>query len=1233
MATEIPIKIQFVKSLSTTQPSRIVVVKADEDTAFSLWVTDKTGIPYPLKDLQNNVIITNTDGNLQITSSSTSTNINLASSILATINSALQSGDNVSELVNDSGYLTTFTETDPIFQASEASLFVSGDKANLDNQSGVNSGNQTSIVGISGTKAQFNTELTDGDFLFVGDVLDTPDATVTTKGILKLTGDLGGTADNPTTPTAIHKIGDEVKQGILTLSDGLKIVGNTTSTTATKVNVQENDGTINTISKSDLVNVIEADSAAGLPITGVAGKLYITKDNNKIYTWNGTFYSEFVGAKGDKGDQGIQGLQGVAGLTGLKGDKGDIGLTGVAGTNGLDGAKGDQGIQGIQGFKGDIGLTGADGAMGVQGPQGIQGIQGETGLRGIQGETGPQGPIGFTGEKGADGNGVSIKGSFDNTSQLPASGADGDAYLISGNLHVWNGTAWVNVGNIQGPQGLIGLTGATGNTGPQGVKGEKGDQGIQGIQGLKGDTGAKGDTGSFNGDITADQVTETATRKFQTPTQSAYNDATSSIQGQLNSKENSFTKNTAFNKNFGTTVGTVVEGGTLGSNAYTSTAYLPLSGGTVNGSVYFNSTTGGAISFQTNSLPLALMTSSQNIIGGAGSTTDFNTYVYGNNPYNIWTDGVKRLEISGLGVIKINDLSGTGTRNVVADASGNLLTDSTVYAPLNGTGANGTWGINISGNSQTSSALGSYNWNPTVKDNADFMFGRNSANEIAIISQLGVRNFLGLGSNAYSSTAYLPLTGGTINANNETINYKVSSNNGALYNSWYDFNNNRISYLGFGGGTQSNATFFVASENGGNIALTTTGVGKVVVPSLSGTGTRAVVADASGILSTDSTVYAPLASPLLTGTPTAPTAPAGTNTTQIATTAFVLANAGGVTSTGTTNRIPKFTSSNSLGDSGLIQVGGNIGMGSAVVPGELFHIGDGNILLEGGGEVAQKFKRDFTTTGENLGVPTGSGISVNPIFQVGRIIQAGDGDPEIRIMYSDDNTSERTVFEVDRKGIAASVKTSIGSHFEGFASLTDVNPKFRLNSYPRMRLEMGAGGNDITDVAVERGATGSLDFFTNSAYRGGFDSSGNLNLLNKPTAPTAPAGTNTTQIATTAFVQANYLPLSGGTLSGAISGTSATFSSSVTASGFFQSSDKNLKDIIKRDGDVAYFTWKDGRDDKTHIGYIAQEVRRTNPDQVQKGEDKMLSVNYVEILVEKVQSLEKRVKQLEYGLE
>lgn len=36
-----------------------------------------------------------------------------------------------------------YEETDPIFQTSEASLFVTGDKANLDNQSGVNTGDET----------------------------------------------------------------------------------------------------------------------------------------------------------------------------------------------------------------------------------------------------------------------------------------------------------------------------------------------------------------------------------------------------------------------------------------------------------------------------------------------------------------------------------------------------------------------------------------------------------------------------------------------------------------------------------------------------------------------------------------------------------------------------------------------------------------------------------------------------------------------------------------------------------------------------------------------------------------------------------------------------------------------------------------------------------------------------------------------------------------------------------
>lgn len=64
-----------------------------------------------------------------------------------------------------------------------------------------------------------------------------------------------------------------------------------------------------------------------------------------------------------------------------------------------------------------------------------------------------------------------------------------------------------------------------------------------------------------------------------------------------------------------------------------------------------------------------------------------------------------------------------------------------------------------------------------------------------------------------------------------------------------------------------------------------------------------------------------------------------------------------------------------------------------------------------------------------------------------------------------------------------------------------------------------------------------------------------------------------------------------------------------SSGGFFNSSDAKLKDVIERDGDTVKFTWKDGRDDKIHIGYIAQEVQEKYPNQVSKDTNGMLTVN------------------------
>lgn len=66
------------------------------------------------------------------------------------------------------------------------------------------------------------------------------------------------------------------------------------------------------------------------------------------------------------------------------------------------------------------------------------------------------------GEKGEDGTSLNVKGSLNDVSQLPSSGNTvGDAYLIGGDLYVWDGDSWENAGKIQGPAGAPGTNGKT----------------------------------------------------------------------------------------------------------------------------------------------------------------------------------------------------------------------------------------------------------------------------------------------------------------------------------------------------------------------------------------------------------------------------------------------------------------------------------------------------------------------------------------------------------------------------------------------------------------------------------------------------------------------------------------------------------------------------------------------------------------------------------------------------
>lgn len=67
-----------------------------------------------------------------------------------------------------------------------------------------------------------------------------------------------------------------------------------------------------------------------------------------------------------------------------------------------------------------------------------------------------------SGSDGKDGTGVTILGSYNSEEELKQnhpSGNLGDGYIVSGNLYVWNGQEWQNVGNIQGPPGTPGKDG------------------------------------------------------------------------------------------------------------------------------------------------------------------------------------------------------------------------------------------------------------------------------------------------------------------------------------------------------------------------------------------------------------------------------------------------------------------------------------------------------------------------------------------------------------------------------------------------------------------------------------------------------------------------------------------------------------------------------------------------------------------------------------------------------
>jgi hypothetical protein len=213
-------------------------------------------------------------------------------------------------------------------------------------------------------------------------------------------------------------------------------------------------------------------TSANLPLTGnQQNDAYITLNTGRLWVWSGIVWVDVgpfvgpIGATGNTGNTGARGLPGASIV--VKGS--------VPASSNLPLTGNQQNDAYVTLNTGHLwiwtGTTWLDIGPFV-GPKGDTGFTGFTGPAGSAATTGSTGVIGFTGSTGIQGASVIIKGSVATSANLPLTGnQQNDAYvtLNTGNLWVWTGIAWLDVGPFVGPIGATGDTGNIGERGPQGA--------------------------------------------------------------------------------------------------------------------------------------------------------------------------------------------------------------------------------------------------------------------------------------------------------------------------------------------------------------------------------------------------------------------------------------------------------------------------------------------------------------------------------------------------------------------------------------------------------------------------------------------------------------------------------------------------------------------------------------------------------------------------------------------
>ena len=425
----------------------------------------------------------------------------------------------------------------------------------------------------------------------------------------------------------------------------------------------------------------------------------------------------------------------------------------------------------------------------------------------------------------------------------------------------------------------------------------------------------------------------------------------------------------------------------------------------------------------------------------------------------------------------------------------------------------------------------------------------------------------------------------SISSNVLLISQANTSTNGYLSSTdWNTFNNKQVALNGTGfvkisGTTISydNSTYYLASNPNGY----TSNVGTVT--SVSGAGGYGGLTLSGTVTSSGNLT--------LGGTPTG-TWPISVSGNAATATNANYANSSGTSDTtaavaGTINYVPKFTSGNTIGNSLIYDNGTNVGIGTTS-PSKSLHV-----------------------IGSSLNSLSGQSIEINPFWDSGYGAIGTTSNHHLALVT---NSSEKIrITSGGNVGIGTSNPTSQVDILSNKALFSGTSLRVLIDS----NTNQGFFGVDGTGT----GGTSDKIYFggrgdSNEGFIGSFS---NLNFQ-------------------TAYSNRMIITSGGNVGIGTTSpATKLDVVGAITASGGFFNSDIRLKELVDYKYSVAdikpiTYLWKDGRDDKKHIGYSAQEVQKVMPDAVNESSDGFLSVNYVEVLVAKIHSMELEIEQLKSRL-